>query len=66
MTEVSVLFTSCFEAMWDLKSRPMSSILALAAMFLALSVRFLKMIWKMGLILTYFTLLNAQNSPFYR
>lgn len=46
MTPLIVLLTSCLPAIWVLNSLPMSSIFAFAAIFLALSVRFLKMIWK--------------------
>ena len=50
ITPLIVLLTSCLPAIWVLNNLPISSIFALAAIFLALSVRFLKMICKQSVM----------------
>jgi len=50
MTPLSAFLTSCLPAMWFLKRRDMSSILALAARFLALSFKFFSIIYAMNKI----------------
>ena len=53
ITPLRALLTSCLPATLFLKSRPISSILALAARFLALSVKLFNIIWNGREIIIY-------------